>query len=225
MFRKESLSILNPNQKSAMLCYSMLMEKQTFIFIGASGSGKGTQVNLLKDELKKRDPNTPIFYLQTGQLFREFVNGDTYAAKAAREALQNGELLPGFVAMWMWSDVFLKNLRGDEHLFLDGSPRTVEEVHHLDIAMKFFRRPQPTVIYIKVSPEWSMQHMLERATKEGRADDTKESIAKRLSWFAEKVVPAINLYRRDRDYHFIEINGEQSIEDVHRDIVKAVFAG
>jgi len=199
------------------------MQERTFIFIGASGSGKGTQVALLKEELKRRDPEKPIFYLQTGQLFREFVKGDTYAAKVAREALERGELLPGFVAMWMWSDIFLNNLRGGEHLIIDGSPRRVDEVQHLDIAMKFFKRPQPTVIYIKVSREWSTSHMLERAEKEGRKDDTKESIVKRLNWFDREVVPAINIYRRDRDYDFFEIDGERPIEEVHKDIVEKVF--
>ena len=49
------------------------LNKDTFIFIGASGSGKGTQVALLKEYIKKKDPETPIFYVQTGEYFREFV--------------------------------------------------------------------------------------------------------------------------------------------------------
>lgn len=200
------------------------MHKRTFIFIGASGSGKGTQVKLLEDELRKRDPDTKTYYLQTGQFFRDFVKGDTYAAKISRAALDRGELLPGFVAMWMWSDTFIKNLTGQEHLIIDGSPRTVDEVHHLDIAMKFFARHQPAVIYIKVSPEWSTERMLERAQKEGRTDDTKESIVKRLSWFERDVIPAINLYRRDRDYDFFEIDGERTVAEVHADITAKVFA-
>lgn len=199
------------------------MEKQTFIFIGASGSGKGTQVNLLKDELKKRDKDTPIFYLQTGGHFREFIKSSGFAAEIAREAIEKGERAPDFLAMYIWSKVFVENLRGNEHLIIDGSPRSVNEAHNLDIAMKFFKRTQPKVIYIEVSPEWSMKHLLDRAQKESRVDDTEKSIHTRLAWFERDVTPAINLYRRDRDYDFIEINGEQSIEDVHHDIVAQVF--
>lgn len=195
------------------------MRRHTFIFIGASGSGKGTQVSLLIDEIKKRDPRTPVRYLQTGQLFREFIKGDSYAARAAREAVERGDLLPTFVAMWMWSDYFIKHITGAEHLIIDGSPRTVEEVHHLDIALKFFDRKRPTVMYINVSKEWATARMLERATKEGRSDDTKESIDRRLRWFEQNVIPAVNVYRRDRDYDFYEIDGERTVSEVHTEIM------
>lgn len=199
------------------------MHKETFIFIGASGSGKGTQVSLLKEHLAKKDPTTPIFYLQTGQYFREFIKQDTFAAEIAKHAIDNGERAPDFLAMYIWSKVFVKNLTGNEHLIIDGSPRSINEEKNLDIALKFFRREHPAVIYIKVSPEWSLEHLLSRAQKEGRVDDTEESIRKRLAWFEHDVVPAINRYRRDRDYDFIEINGERTVEEVHRDIIANVF--
>lgn len=201
------------------------MEPATFIFIGASGSGKGTQVERLKKELSARDPEHPIFYLQTGGHFREFVKGNTHAAHIARTAQERGELLPGFLAMWLWSDIFVKNLTGKEHLIIDGSPRTVDEAEHLDVALKFFERAMPTVIYIKVSKEWSREHMLERAHKEGRADDTNEGITRRLTWFEREVLPTVEHYRRDRDYRFIEIDGERSIEAVGADITREVFGG
>jgi adenylate kinase len=199
------------------------MHKETFIFIGASGSGKGTQVALLKDYMAKKDPATPIFYLQTGHYFREFIKQDNFAARIAREEIDRGERAPDFLAMHLWSEVFVANLTGSEHLILDGSPRSLNEAQNLDIAMKFFRRDQPTVIYLHVPPEWSVNHLLERASKEGRADDTLEGIKKRVAWFEKDVMPAVNYYRRDRDYDFIEVNGEQSIEAVHREIVANVF--
>lgn len=205
------------------MLYSGHMDKQTLVFIGASGSGKGTQVALLKEYMTAKDPGTPIFYLQMGQHIREFVKGDTYAAKIAREAIEKGELLPSFLAMWTWSELFVKNLTGQEHLILDGTPRTVDEAKNLDIALKFFRREKPAVVYIRVSPEWSAQHLLERAAKEGRADDTAEAIHKRLSWYERDVMPTVARYRRDRDYDFIEINGERTIEEVHKDIVANLF--
>lgn len=202
-----------------------IMNKKTFIFIGASGSGKGTQVSLLRERLQTKDPGTPIFYVQTGEHFREFIKGDSYAASIARAVQEHGDLQPSFLAMWLWSDLFIKNLTGIEHLILDGAPRTLSEAHHLDIAMKFFKRVQPTVIHIKVSREWSFDHLMERAKKGGRNDDNEESINRRLDWYDRDVVPAINYYRRDRDYDFLEVNGEQSIEAVHRDIISSIFVG
>lgn len=199
------------------------MNKDTYIFIGASGSGKGTQVSLLKDYIKKKDPDTPIFYLQTGQYFREFIKQDNLAARIARDEIDQGKRAPDFLAMYLWSDVFVKNLTGNEHLILDGSPRSRNEARNLDIALKFFKREQPVVVYLKVHREWSFNHLMERASKEGRADDNAESINRRLDWFDRDVKPAIELYRRDRDYDFVEINGERSIEEVHREIIAQVF--
>lgn len=195
------------------------MKKETFIFIGASGSGKGTQVKLLMDFLKAKDAQTPIFYMQMGNYFREFVKGEGFAPTVAREAMARGERLPDFLAMWLWSDIFVKNLTGNEHLIIDGSPRSIGEAKNLDFAIKFFKREQPVVIHLDVSQKWSEDHLLARAQSEGRADDTLESIKKRISWYERDVVPAINKYRRDRDYDFIEIDGERSIENVHRDLL------
>ena len=171
----------------------------------------------------EKSPETLIFYMQTGQYFREFIKQDTLAARIAREEIDRGERAPDFLAMHLWSDVFVKNITGNEHLILDGSPRSLNEAQNLDIAMKFFKREQPVVVYIKVSPEWSINHLLLRATKEGRVDDSIEGIKKRVAWFEQDVLPAINYYRRDRDYDFIEIDGERSIEEVHRDIIANVF--
>ena len=199
------------------------MNAETFIFIGSSGSGKGTQVALLREELTKKDSSIPIFYLQTGQYFREFIKADNLAARIAKETVDRGERAPDFLAMHIWSKIFIENLTGNEHLIIDGSPRSLSEAKNLDIALKFFRRERPVVIYIRVSKEWSTEHLLARAQKEGRADDTAESVARRMSWFERDVLPAVEKFRRDRDYDVIEVNGEQPIEAVHRDIMTQVF--
>lgn len=199
------------------------MEKQTYIFVGASGCGKGTQVRLLMEYLERKDPETPIFYLQTGQYFREFIKQDNLAARIAKGEVDRGERAPDFLAMHLWSDVFVRNLTGKEHLIIDGSPRSKNEARNLDIALKFFQRESPAVVYIKVHREWSFNHLMERAAKEGRHDDNAEGINRRLDWFDRDVKPAIELYRRDRDYDFAEINGEQSVEEVHKEIISNLF--
>jgi thymidylate kinase len=35
-------------------------------------------------------------------------------------------------------------------------------------------------------------------------------------------VPAINFFKNNGDYNFIEINGEQSVDAVHEEIIRAV---
>ena len=54
--------------------YNEAMELQTFIFIGRSGCGKGTQVTLLQEHIKKQDHKRHIlFYIETGERFRQFI--------------------------------------------------------------------------------------------------------------------------------------------------------
>jgi adenylate kinase family enzyme len=73
---------------------------------------------------------------------------------------------------------------------------------------------------LNVSPEWSR----ERLTARGRADDVnKEDIEKRLKWFDLEVKPVIEWFRGENSYKVFDINGEQTIEQVHEDIISAIF--
>ena len=58
--------------------YNEAMELQTFIFIGRSGCGKGTQVTLLQEHFKKQDHKRHIFYIETGERFRQFIRSIVY---------------------------------------------------------------------------------------------------------------------------------------------------
>jgi adenylate kinase family enzyme len=49
-------------------------------------------------------------------------------------------------------------------------------------------------------------------------DKTIEKIDKRLNWFDQDTWPAIEYFKTNPLYRFIEVNGEQSIEEVHADI-------
>ncbi len=196
------------------------MEFKTFIFIGRSGCGKGTQVKLLMEHLKESKESEKVFYLQTGQHFRDFVKEEGVANKLADEIMESGGRQPDFLAVWIWSNAFLKNVKNEEHLIVDGTPRSLNEARILDTAMKFYKREKPIIVYIDVSREWSEERLLAR----GRADDLEiEDIRKRLDWFEDDVLPAVSFYRDNPDYDFIYIKGEQTIEEVNKEIMGKVF--
>lgn len=189
----------------------------TFVFIGRSGCGKGTQAGLIKERILKDDPQADIFYLETGARFREFIEKNTYSSSLSKEIYALDHRQPDFLAVWNWAHLFVDSLKGTEHLIIDGTPRSVAEAYMLDSALDFYQRKNPYIVHIDVSKEWSRKHLLSR----GRSDDANLlRIDKRLAWFDSDVVPAIEYYRNRTDYRFIEVNGEQSIEDVHKDIVK-----
>ncbi len=193
------------------------MTPQTFIFFGPSGSGKGTQARLLQEEIMKKDPSGRVIYVETGERFREFVkNSNTLTANLTKNVIESGGLMPEFMPIWIWAGFLVENLTGNEHLILDGLSRRLPEASILDSAIKFYNRENPKVISIEVSDEETKRRLLSR----GRVDDDEEGIRKRIDWYKNNVVPAINYFKENKDYDFISINGEQSIEDVHKEIME-----
>ena len=192
------------------------MSPQTFIFIGRSGCGKGTQADLLQDYLKKKNPDSPVFYLETGQGFRDFIKKDTYTSGLSKKMYESAEPQPAFLAIWMWSHLLVENLKGNEHLIIDGTPRAYAESLVLLSAMKFYGR-RPIVIYINVSRAWSEERIMGR----GRMDDVDLSdVKKRLDWFDRDILPAVEYFRYSPECNFYDIDGERTIPEIHQEMIK-----
>lgn len=184
------------------------------VVYGRSGSGKGTQAELLKEYLES-NTNRDVIFLETGSQFRKFAKTDNYTAKLVNIAISNGELLPSFLPIWNWTNSIIDKYDRHKHMILDGVCRQSDETLIFDSVMKFYNIKKPIILSIEVSEEWAGKRMEER----GRADDTKESIQKRADWYNNNVTKAIQYFRDNSFYEFIEINGEQTIEEVHKEII------
>lgn len=193
------------------------MDLHTVIFIGRSGCGKGTQAGLLKDRIYKHDlEKRKILYVETGEQFRQFIRGKSFSSKISNQIYENDDLQPTFLGCWMWTDMLVDQLEENMHLIFDGAPRSLPEALILNTALKFYKRERPIVVYINVSSNWSHERLLAR----GRSDDrTLSKINKRLEWFDSDVLPTIEFFEKNPIYKFIKVNGEQSIEKVHADII------
>lgn len=191
----------------------------TIIFIGRSGCGKGTQAYLLKERIHRKDDNErKILYVETGDHFRHFIRDTKFSSTLSKKVYESDERQPNFLACWMWSNILIDQLEPEMHLVFDGAPRSLAEAQILDSALKFYKREKPTIIHLDVSRRWSETHLLKR----GRSDDVNiAKIDKRLDWFDKDVVPAIDFFKNNPDYRFIEINGEQDIKKVQTDIIEA----
>lgn len=195
------------------------MSPQTFIFIGPSGAGKGTQSRLLLEYLKRLDPNTNTFYLESGAKFRELISKEGYTSSLARKVNDKGELQPGFLSIHIWSHIFIEDFKGHEHAVIDGTPRTITEAEVLDSALKFYGKMNAKVVFLRVSDSWARERLLGR----GRHDDSGEdSIARKMEWFKRDVLPTVEYLRNKEGYDFFEINGEQSIEEVHNEVLEKI---
>jgi len=189
-------------------------DPKTFIFFGRSGSGKGTQARLLEKHLEENTRNDAL-YIQTGQKFRDFTENGNYTSQLTKEILDSGGLMPEFMPIWVWSDELVNNYTGEEHLILDGIPRRVDESPILDSALKFYKIKKPIVVYLNVSRERAFEMLKDR----GREDDTDEYINSRLDWFETNSLPAIEYFKDNKDYIFLDINGNQSIADTNKEIL------
>ncbi len=191
------------------------MKPQTFLFFGKSGCGKGTQAKLLIDALREKDKTNKVIYIETGAKLREFSQEVGLSAQMTAKVMSEGGLLPSFIPIWIWTNYFLRFINGNEHLVLDGLSRRPYEAPILDDALKFYKREKPFVILIDVSNDWSKDHLLKR----GRADDSKLDIDARLAWFDTNVMPTVDYFKKSDYYNFLKINGERSIEEVHKEIL------
>ncbi|MCX6713913.1 MAG: nucleoside monophosphate kinase [Candidatus Vogelbacteria bacterium] len=194
---------------------------KTFIFIGRSGCGKGTQVEKLAEHLTEKgviNAEHAWLRIETGARFREIIKMDNYTAKVLKTEVEQGKRSPENFAIWIWTGLLFDKFTGAEHIFCDGCPRSLPEAEILDMALKFYKREKPIVFYLDVSREETKRRLLER----GRADDNVEDIERRLDWFDRDVSPAVKYYEESPDYTCIRINGEQTREKIHEDIVASL---
>lgn len=195
------------------------MQSQTIVFFGIAGSGKGTQMDLLKDLLKDKDMKECL-QIGTGTGFRKILESESYTANLIRESLLRGELQPDFLTNSIVTEAFVAHLSIDKHLLVDGYPRTVEQAKTFESMMKFYRRRNVRIVYIKVGKG----EAIERSLLRGRPDDTRDSIAKRFDEYEDNVLPAMEYLesKADEGYEVYTINGEQTIAEVHTEIIKAL---
>ena len=194
------------------------MQIQTFVFFGQVGSGKGTQVELLRKYLKDNNIVSDILYTSTGVEFRKLIESGNYTGKIVKESLEKGFLQPNFLTTSLFTNILVNGMKEETCLIADGYPRTVPQSEAFESMMEFFSRENIKVIYIELSEEEAMKRNLLR----GRSDDTEEGLRRRFNEYKNNVIPAMNYFKEKDGYEILTINGEQSVEDVHKDIIKAL---
>ena len=195
------------------------MDLKTAILIGPSGCGKGTQAVMLKEYLEKNDPERKTLHLQTGAKVREFMQGDSYVQKKVKKEQESGKLMAAFLPIVMWGELFIEQITGNAHILCDGFPRRAEESPLLHSAFEFLERKNPTVISFEVDDEVIIDRLVNGRK---RFDDTPETVAQRLQWFRRDVSLSIRFFEEHPYYTVAHIDGNQSVEVVHKDILKAL---
>ncbi len=209
------------------------------VLLGPPGAGKGTQAKAISETLA-------VVHVASGDLLRENQNRGTELGKMAREYMQKGLLVPDDVIISMIQDR-IANPDAAKGYVLDGFPRTLEQASSLDAALSSEGQHIDKVLNIKVSDVELITRLSGRwicrdcqrpyhetnskPEKEGvcdecngelyqREDDTSDAVTNRIQVYSDQTAPLIQYYKERGN--LVEINGEQSIEDVRKDLLETI---
>ena len=169
------------------------------ILIGIQGAGKSTQGNILSEKLK-------LPYLSTGHIFRELAKEKTPEGRYIKETINAGFLIPDDKTLEIVSS-YLHRTEYEKGYILDGFPRTINQANT-------FENGIDKVIYLKVSDKEALWRLSGR--DDNREDETLKAIRRRIELFHEVTLPVLDFYKEKGI--LIEINGEQSIEDINKEM-------
>lgn len=170
--------------------------------MGIQGSGKSTQGNLLSETLK-------LPYLSTGHIFRGMAKEKTKWGRYVKETINAGILIPDRKVVSI-TEEYLSKTEYDKGYILDGFPRTLYQA-------KKFSQKIDKVFYLKVSDKEALWRLSYR-NDVLREDETLKALRKRIELFHKFAEPVFTYYRRKR--LLAEIDGEQSIKVVNKDIME-----
>lgn len=192
------------------------MEPVTVLFFGPSGAGKGTQVQMLIDALKKRG-DRGVVYVEMGGLLREQITEGSYTSTLTNEVVGNGKLMPSFMPVYLMTKRLVNEFTGKEHIIADAVVRRIAQAEAFDDAMRFYGRTPYHVVVIELSEASIVKRLLAR----GRNDDTEEKIHRRIGWYKEDVVPSLKILE-ERGALIHRIDGEPDVNTIHTDILSVL---
>lgn len=186
------------------------------ILIGPPGAGKGTQAELLSKEL-----NIPR--LSVGALLRKNIKEQTPEGKEAEDFVKKGLNVPPDILFRLLKPWFEEHRDG---FIVDNLPRSHEQLQAFKSFITENRYEIDCVFHLVVSEEIAVERLMRRATErrkrgEARIDETEEVIKKRYRRGYVKEIGAILDYFKDMG-KLVEIDGEQSINEVHADIISHI---
>ena len=187
------------------------MKKKLFLIIGAPGSGKTTDAEIIAE----RNPDKVVHY-STGDLLREEVASGSELGKEIKSYIDNGKLVPLNIVINTIKSAIEK--ADKPVVIIDGFPRSVEQMKALDEMLK--ENPNIElieVIEVVVSEEVAKDRVLGRARG---ADDNVEVFNNRMKVYTEPLAEIENFYSAQNK--LVKINGERTIEEIVADMEKEI---
>lgn len=202
------------------------------ILIGAQGSGKGTQSQMLADQLNMKP-------CASGDLLREAIANETPLGKAAKPYYDRGDLVPDELVIEMILER-IQQLGSGQGIILDGFPRNIPQAQALDDRLAQTGERINCVVYLEVPRTVLLDrltgrylcrahgHVWNEKTHPPRVhgicdfdgselyqrnDDTSEKIAHRLDIFFGDTIHLLDYY--EGQGKLVRVDGTGDIERVN----------
>jgi adenylate kinase len=211
------------------------------LFLGAPGSGKGTQADKVAAEFG-------LCHVASGDLFRDNLKKNTRLGELARAYMNRGELVPDDITEAMVEER-LSLPDAAEGFILDGFPRTLPQSTALVECLRHLHRALSAAIYIRVPDDVLVQRLSGRWICSScqtpyhakfhppkvagqcdkcdgklcqREDDKPETVRARLKTFHKQTEPLIERYQREG--LLLVVDGQGDIETITAQILSAIRA-
>jgi adenylate kinase len=185
--------------------------KKLFLIIGAPGSGKTTDAEIIA-------ANNPdlIAHYSTGDLLRAEVASGSPLGATIDSYISKGNLVPLEIVI----DTIVSAIKKSDKpvILIDGFPRSVEQMKALDKILA--EEPDvklEAVIEVDVSEETAKERVLGRARG---ADDNEEVFKNRMKVYLEPIEEIRKFYEEKGLLH--RIDGERSIEEIVDEMEKFI---
>ena len=178
------------------------------VFFGPPGAGKGTQAQKIVSDFG-------IPQISTGEILRAAIASGTPLGKEAAPLMAAGKLVPDDLVIGIVQER-LKNSDCANGFLLDGFPRTIPQADALEKALHKLGKRIEHVVSLEV-PDSVIQ---ERMKGRGRADDSPETVQKRLDVFRQQTAPLKAHYERLGLLR--TVNGVGTLEEISAGIRKSI---
>lgn len=209
------------------------------VFMGPPGAGKGTQAQILQENLE-------IPKLSTGDMLRSAIAAGSEVGKQAESLMKNGNLVPDEMVVGIINE---RILHADcaNGFILDGFPRTINQAQALDKMLKSNNLILDKVICLDVDAEIIVSRQAGRrvAPNSGcvyhlehnppkvpnkcdvsgedlmqRDDDKADVVRHRLNVYENTIKPILDYYAEQNLLHTVK--GENSVEYVKQQILSII---